>query len=134
MTRTAPPTGTAPLVAVRDVQASVAFYITCLGFEPVFPASDSYALMRRGDLMVGFVKASDDAALTATATNASAQMWMADVAAYYEDVKGRFGDHPDLRPTAPILRDYGVRELHIKDPDGFLMFFTDTNILAEGAG
>ena len=83
--------------------------------------------------MVSFIRAGDEAALKATANNVSAQLWMEDVAGYFEEIKDRFERHPDLIPNAPIDRDYGVRELHIKDPDGFLMFFTDLKDFTKGA-
>lgn len=124
----APPalSGTAPIVAVRDVMASVAFYETCLGFDrALYNPDHGYALMRRGNLMVAFINAADETALNATANNVSAQFWIDDVADYWNEIKGRFVDHPDLLPTGPVERDYGARELHVKDPDGFLMFFTD---------
>ena len=135
MTRSTPSvSGTSPIIAVRDVIASVTFYETCLGFErELYNPDHGFALVRRNNLMVSFVQASDDAALAATANNVSAQLWMDDVAGYWDAIKGRFGDHPDLAPTGPIDRDYGVRELHIKDPDGFLMFFTDLKDFTKGA-
>ena len=126
--------GTSPVVAVRDVTASVVFYETCLGFErELFNPVHNYALVRRGNLMVSFIQASDEGALKATANNVSAQLWMDDVAGYYDEIKDRFADYTDLAPTKPIDRDYGVRELHIKDPDGFLMFFTDLQDFTKGA-
>jgi catechol 2,3-dioxygenase-like lactoylglutathione lyase family enzyme len=135
MTRSTPSvSGTSPIVAVRDVVASVAFYETCLGFErELYNPDHGFALVRRGALMVSFIRASDDAALKATANNVSAQFWMDDVAGYFEDIQGRFERYPELAPTAPIDCDYGVRELHIKDPDGFLMLFTDLKDFTKGA-
>jgi hypothetical protein len=60
-------------------------------------------------------------------------MWMNDVAGYFDEIKDKFSDHAELTPTGPIDRDYGVRELHIKDLDGFLMFFTDLQDFTKGA-
>lgn len=126
--------GTSPIVAVRDVKASVTFYETCLGFtRELFNPDHGYALVRKDNLMLSFIQASDEGALNATANNVSAQLWMDDVAGYWDEIKDRFTDHPDLTPSAPIDRDYGVRELHIKDPDGFLMFFTDLKVFTKGA-
>ena len=126
--------GTSPIVAVRDVVASVSFYETCLGFErELYNPDHGFALVRRDNLMVSLVTASDENALNATANNVSAQLWMENVAGYWEEIKDRFSDYPDLAPTGPVDRDYGVRELHIKDPDGFLMFFTDLKDFRKGA-
>ncbi len=132
MTATGPLTGTAPLVAVRDVVASIAFYQDCLGFDAL-DEGDRYGLVRRDNLLVGFVKAGDEQALHATANNVSAQFWVDDVETIWDEIKTNFSDWPELAPTGPIVRDYGLRELHVKDPDGFLMFFTDKNISQKGA-
>ena len=135
MTRSTPSgSGTSPLVAVRDVEASVNFYETCLGFErELYNPDHGFALVKRGSLMVSFVKANDDAALKATAHTASAQLWMEDVAGYWDEIKDNFSNHAALAPMPPMDRDYGVRELHIKDLDGFLMFFTDLKDFTKGA-
>lgn len=126
--------GTSPIVAVRDVVASVDFYETCLGFErELYNPDYGFALVRRGNLMISFIKSDDNAALAATASNVSAQLWMNDIADYFNEIKGRFSNHPDLAPTGPIDREYGVRELQIKDLDGFLMFFTDLKDFTKGA-
>lgn len=74
--------------------------------------------------MVALVTAADDAALAATATNISAQMWVDDLASYWTEIKPHLADLPEGRVRAPFDQSYGTREFHIKDPDGFLMLFT----------
>lgn len=83
--------------------------------------------------MISLVQAGDEQALNATANNVSAQLWMDDVAGFWDIIKGNFANYPHLTPSGPVDRDYGVRELHIKDIDGFLMFFTDLNVFEKGA-
>ena len=125
--------GTAPLVCVSDVKASLAFYTNALNFEQVIINDKAgYALVRRGNLLIAMIQTDDKPALVATATNVAAQLWMDDVAGYWDSIKGHANEYPSIGITGPVDRDYGVRELHIKDPDGFLMFFTDTNDLKKG--
>ena len=117
--------GTAPIVAVSDLGESIAFYTRCLGFSVEIGGDGGiYALLRRDTAMIALIKADDQAALTATRNNVSAQLWVPDVDACWSQVAGQVRTLPDSRWTAPHDRDYGLREFHVKDPDGFLMFFT----------
>ncbi|RED18721.1 VOC family protein [Pontivivens insulae] len=125
--------GTSPIVPVRDIAASLTFYTEVLGFTvQISNPEHGFAMVQRGSLMISLIAGADEAALTATANNISAQLWMEDVAGYWDEIKDRFGAYPDLASDGPVDRDYGVRELHIKDPDGFLMFFTDLNDFTNG--
>ncbi|WP_341862529.1 VOC family protein [Gymnodinialimonas sp. 57CJ19] len=117
--------GTSPIVPVSDLTTSLAFYTQRLGFtHEVGKADDGYGLVRRGALMVAFVNAADEAALAATANNISAQMWVDDLDGYWTEIAPRLADLPEGRVRAPFDQSYGTREFHIKDPDGFLMLFT----------
>ncbi|MEM1360553.1 MAG: VOC family protein [Pseudomonadota bacterium] len=121
-----PVPGTSPIVPVRDVAQSVAFYSEMLGFDlSIHNADAGYALLRRGPAMIALIGGADERALRATATNISAQIWLNDLDGYWDQIKDRADEFPagSLRP--PFDRDYGVRELHVKDPDGFLIFFTE---------
>lgn len=123
--------GTAPLVAVSDLAASLAFYVDTLGFiHEVGNAAHGYALVRRGPIMIGLVRAADEAALTATATNVSAQLWVEDLKALWADIAPQVTNLPEGRVRAPFTQSYGTREFHLKDPDGFLMLFTQLQIAA----
>lgn len=121
--------GTSPLVAVSDLAASLAFYIDALGFtHEVGNAHYGYALVRRGPIMIGLINAADEAALKATANNVSAQLWVEDLDALWADIAPNVTDLPEDRVRAPFTQPYGTREFHLKDPDGFLMLFTQLQI------
>ena len=74
--------------------------------------------------MIGLIKAADATALEATASNISAQLWVEDLDALWSEIQPRSEAFPGGPLGPPVDRDYGVRELHVKDPDGFLMIFT----------
>lgn len=123
--------GTSPVVPVSDMAASLAFYTDTLGFtQEVGSAEYGYALVRREAVMVAMVNAADEAALHATANNISAQFWIEDLDGYWSQIAPRLQHLPEGRVRAPFDQPYGTREFHVKDPDGFLMLFTQLRIVA----
>ena len=123
--------GTSPVVPVRNLTTSLAFYTDVMGFiHEVGTPAYGYTLVRRGALMVAMVTAADDGALHATANNISAQFWVDDLDAYWSEIAARLDDLPEDRVRAPFDQSYGTREFHIKDPDGFLMLFTQLRVAA----
>ena len=118
--------GTAPLVAVKDVAASVAFYTETLGFTHAIDNPEhGYALVQRDEILIGLVHAADEQSLFATKTNVSAQIWVENVDMLWDEWKDKLAGLPEGRVRAPFEQSYGVREMHLKCPDGFLMLFTE---------
>ena len=120
------PLGTSPIVPVSDPAASKAFYTETLKFEMVYDNLQyGYALFRKAEALIAIVNAADDAALTATRTNISAQIWVSDIDALWAELRDGLSVLPEGRVRAPFTQSYGTREFHVKDPDGFLMLFTE---------
>ncbi|MEM7525277.1 MAG: VOC family protein [Pseudomonadota bacterium] len=116
--------GIAPLVPVSDLAASLAFYRDVLGFEVLIDAAEhSYAMVGRGDARIGLQANADAAALEATRTNLAAYVLVDDIDALWSEISPRCASLPRTRVRPPFMQDYGVKELHLKDPDGFLMLF-----------
>lgn len=116
--------GIAPIVPVRDEVASIAFYVHKLGFTLRFHNADArYALLARDEAAVALIGARDEAALKATANNISAYIWVADLDGLWAEMALTLAELPEGRVRAPFHQDYGMREFHVKDPDGFLIFF-----------
>ena len=115
--------GIAPIVPVRDVDASLPFYTDTLGFELRSHTPGVYALLARGEAGVALVRAANDEVLTATRNNISAYIWVRDLDGLWAELEGGLRDLPEGRVRAPFVQDYGMREFHVKDPDGFLIFF-----------
>ena len=113
-----------PIVPVRDEATSIAFYSDALGFELKFHAPENrYALLARDKASVILLGGADDAALTATRNNISAYIWVDGLDAAWSKLEAKLGDLPAGRVRPPFVQDYGMREFHVKDPDGFLIFF-----------
>ena len=117
--------GVSPNIPVRDVEASLSFYRDVLGFEQDVGNPDyGYVLVRRVPCMIALGQTDRPEALSATATTIQAQIWVEDLDAVWDEVAPRLAELPQGRVRAPFDQPYGTREFHIKDPDGFLMLFT----------
>lgn len=116
--------GISPIVAVRDIAVSVAFYKDTLGFDVrVFSPETQYALVAREGAGICLLGGDDENALRATRENVSAYIWVKDLSGLWAELEPKLTVLPDGRVRAPFTQDYGMREFHVKDPDGFLMFF-----------
>ena len=117
-------TASAPIVPVRDVEASVAFYVSVLGFEKIFVASDrSTGEVGLGAARIMFIACDDPATLAVTATNMSVYLQVTNIDGLWRQLQDRLNLLPGRQVRAPFNQEYGMREFHVKDPDGFLMFF-----------
>ena len=116
--------GIAPIVPVRDLARSLPFYTGTLGFtlKTHAPGND-FALLSREGAGIILLGGADEPALHATANNISAYIWTDDLDGLWSELAPRLAGLPEGRVRAPFTQDYGMREFHVKDPDGFLLFF-----------
>lgn len=112
------------IVPVRDVEASVAFYRDTLGFEVRFVSDDKgFGTVVHGEAALHLLRTDDAGALKATANNISVYLWVKGVDALYAQLQGKLDGLPEGRVRAPFDQPYAMREFHVKDPDGCLLFF-----------
>ncbi len=112
------------IVPVSDMSATMDFYADTLGFERRFVSDDdSFAIVVHGEAAIHFVLTDDSNALKATANNISIYLWVRGVDALYETLEAKLSQLPQGRVRAPFDQPYGMREFHVKDPDGCLLFF-----------
>ncbi len=112
------------IVPVSDVRKTVDFYVEVLGFEERFFSHDGrFAIVLHGEAAVHFVKAEDADSLKATANHISVYLWVKHVDALYDLLKPKLEALSEGRVRAPFTQDYGMREFHVKDPDGCLLLF-----------
>lgn len=109
-----------PILAVRDVEASAAFYTQKLGFnQDILMAGPdgqpAFAIVSLGQAMVGL---SADPALPARGAGVELMVYVpngADLDGLYADVQAR-----GVPVAAPIQDQYwGDRTVSVHDPDGF---------------
>ena len=112
------------IVPVRDVTRTMDFYADVLGFEQRSVSDDnSFAIAVHGTAAIQFVACDDDEALKATANNISIYLWVREVDELFSSLKPKLDQLPEGRVRPPFDQPYGMREFHIKDPDGCLLFF-----------
>lgn len=116
------------IVPVKNVRATVAFYVDILGFEDRMVSDDgTFAILVHGEAAIQLVQTDDAEALRATAENISIYLWVKHVDALHAQLKPKLDTLPEDRVRAPFNQPYGMREFHVKDPDGCLMFFGENN-------
>ena len=123
---TAALTGMAPIVPVRNLLASLNFYTQTLGFEVLQRnPGNTAALVARGPVRLMLLRVGQLKALEATREHLSAYVWVDDLDNLYAEMEPALARLPDYRVRPPFLQPYGMREFHVKDPDGFLIFFAE---------
>ncbi len=118
------------IVPVRHIPTTMDFYADVLGFERRFVSDDeTFAIAVNGDAAVHFLACDDEEALRATANNISIYMWTRHVDRLYALLEPNLDQLGEGRVRPPFTQPYGMREFHVKDPDGCLLFFGEN---AEG--
>jgi glyoxylase I family protein len=128
--------GVCPLLQVFDMPASLAFYRDALGFEIVqaAPPADQvapddfgwvYLRRDRAELMLNTAYDPDavrppapDPARVAAHDDTALFIGCPDVDAAYEHLRER-----GVAVEPPTVASYGMRQLYVKDPDGFTLCF-----------
>ena len=117
--------GLAPLIYVFDMPASVHFYRDLLGFELIATsASFGWALLRLNgvDLMLNTAYEDEDRppapepARVAAHGDTTLYFGCPDVDLAYRQLRAL-----GLDVKEPANTNYGMRQLHVKDPDGFAL-------------
>jgi predicted enzyme related to lactoylglutathione lyase len=107
-----------PMLAVADMDETLAFYTTVLGFT-VTMRSPEYSIADRDGSTIHFMKAADKSVMAAVRGHASIYIEVDDIRAMYEHAKTC--KVPGLM-TELRARDYGMAEFHIDDPNDCLVF------------
>lgn len=122
--------GMAPLLAVFDMPASIRFYRDVLGFELAdtsAPGDDfGWALLRRDGTEVMLNSAFEpgrrppepDSARIAAHGDVTIYFGCPDVEGAYEHLRAH---GVEVRP--PEVASYGMKQLYVRDPDGFGLCF-----------
>ncbi|MDA0240757.1 MAG: VOC family protein, partial [Proteobacteria bacterium] len=103
-------------------------YADILGFERRMISDDqTFAIVVQGDAAIHFVKATDAASLSATANHISIYLWVREIDALYQSLRSGLETLPEGRVRPPFDQPYGMREFHVKDPDGCLLLFGESD-------
>lgn len=111
---------------VKDIERTVNFYQDVLGFRVSHISEDkSFAIVQQGGAGIHFIRVESEEALKATAEQIAIYIWVDNVEAIHEAWKKKLAALPEGRYRPLFTQDYGMREFHVKDPDGCLLFFAE---------
>ena len=106
-----------PILPVADLAVTTAFYVEVLGFT-VVPASENYTILRRDGASLHLTKAAPGV-LEKARGHFSIYLEVQQIESLWAHV-APFKNRYHIRDL--FDRDYGMREFHILDPDGCLVF------------
>src|ERR1022692_777523 len=117
-----PPTYTAkkisPMLAVANMEETLAFYRDILGFTAV-RKSPEYSIVERDGQMIHFMKAASEEVMRCVRGHTEIYIVVSGIRSLWEHVK-TFKDRCKIRDL--FDRDYGMTAFHIDDPNGCLVF------------
>jgi catechol 2,3-dioxygenase-like lactoylglutathione lyase family enzyme len=116
------------MLAVADMKETLRFYQEILGFSVVMQ-SPAYSIVQRDGLTLHFQQAADEEVLRSMRQHTEFYLEVRGIRALWETVK----EHKDrFRIRDLFVREYGMTEFHIVDPNGVLVFVGE--VTAEVAG
>ncbi|MFZ0299806.1 MAG: VOC family protein [Candidatus Sulfotelmatobacter sp.] len=107
-----------PMLAVSDMEETLAFYQEVLRFTPMMKSAE-YAIVQRDGQTIHFMKAASEEVMRCVRGHTEIYIEVSDIGSLWEHVK-TFKDRYKIRDL--IDRDYGMTEFHIGDPNGCLIF------------
>jgi catechol 2,3-dioxygenase-like lactoylglutathione lyase family enzyme len=118
------PEGIAPLFLVKDVVRAAEYYRDKLGFEigPYFLDPPAFAIVRRGKIaiMLSLTRDAHGGSNTVWKRESfDAYIWVESADDIHAQLKAR---HADLL-SGPELKSYGMKELDVRDADGYVIRF-----------
>ena len=122
--------GLTPLIGVFDMRTSVAFYRDLIGFEIIMQSRPGeqfdWALLQRGSalLMLNTNYEADDRPAARDQKRDAAH---GDTTLYFDcpdlDEAYEYLRSKGVAVKKPVIRDYGMRQLSLTDPDGYGLCF-----------
>jgi catechol 2,3-dioxygenase-like lactoylglutathione lyase family enzyme len=107
-----------PMLAVADMEETLAFYQQVLGFTP-FNKSPDYSIVERDGQTIHFQKAASEEVMNCVRGHTEIYIEVSNIHLLWEHVK-TFKNRYRIRDL--FDRDYGMTEFHIDDPNGCLVF------------
>lgn len=107
-----------PMLAVADMDETIAFYHNVLGFTPTMK-SPEYSVVARDGQTIHLMKAASEEVMKCVRGHAEVYIEVSGIHALWEHVK-TFKDRYRIRDL--FDREYGMTEFHIGDPNECLVF------------
>lgn len=107
-----------PMLAVADMEETLAFYYDVLGFTATMK-SPEYSIVARDGQTIHFMKAASEEVMKCVRGHTEIYIEVSDIDSLWQHVKG-FKHRYKIRD--PFEREYGMTEFHVEDPNGCLVF------------
>ena len=107
-----------PMLAVADMEETIAFYREVLGFAPTVMSPD-YVIVERDGQTIHFQKAESEEVMSCVRGHTEIYIEVSGIVSLWEHVKEFKGRY---RVRELFDRAYGMTEFHIEDPNGCLVF------------
>lgn len=105
-----------PVLASLDIERSVAFFVSKLGFVKVHVAQGEYGIVSNGPVEIHFWACQDRSIAEATGCRVRVSG--------IKDLHARCASQAIVHPNAPLgTKPWGTKEFAILDPDGNLVTF-----------
>ena len=107
-----------PMLAAADMEETILFYQSVLGFTPTMK-SPEYSIVQRDGQTIHFQKAASEEVMKCVREHTEIYIEVSGIHDLWEHVK-TFKNRYRIREL--IDREYGMTEFHIGDPNGCLVF------------
>lgn len=107
-----------PMLAIANMDETIAFYRGVLGFTAIMK-SPEYSIVERDGQTVHFMKAASEHVMECVRGHTEIYIEVSGIRSLWDHVKA-FKDRYRVREL--FDRDYGMTEFHIEDPNGCLVF------------
>jgi catechol 2,3-dioxygenase-like lactoylglutathione lyase family enzyme len=115
-----------PMLAVANMEKTLAFYEDILGFVPTMKSAE-YSIVARDNQIIHFMKAASDDVMKRLRGHVEIYIEVRGIQEIWAKVKG-FKLRYKIRDL--FDREYGMTEFHIEDPNGILIFVGEPTSLA----
>ena len=116
-----------PMLAVANMEETLAFYQEVLGFIARMKSAD-YSIVERDGQTIHFMKAASEEVMRCVRGHTEIYIEVSGIASLWEQVK-TFKGRYSIRDL--FERDYGMTEFHIDDPNGCLVFVGEPTVARE---
>ncbi len=107
-----------PMLATDNMEKTLAFYETVLGFTPTLKSPD-YSIIERDGQTIHFQKAAGEEVMKSMREHTEIYLEVSGIRDLWQHVQ-TFKNLYRIRDL--FERDYGMTEFHIADPNGCLIF------------
>jgi catechol 2,3-dioxygenase-like lactoylglutathione lyase family enzyme len=107
-----------PMLAVADMDETIAFYRDILGFRPTLESLE-YSIVERDGQTIHFMKAASEEVMRCVRGHTEIYIEVSGIDSLWQHVK-TFKERYRIRDL--FDREYGMTEFHISDPNDCLVF------------